>query len=223
MRSPPRMPAQIAKIIWYLFRISKGAFCVKEKALSHDFCTELKTAISSLDFQKSPSSLRGLKSSLRSLRNSWGRLVASLYSRVIGSFKSMSKLRLHWEKKLAQFGVINGQNYGCLGLYLEIATETILVSRWVCLSHLAGFWEFVYKTESKMGKENGSGGFADSNWRGEKIQVLFGILGRFRFRLGVNKRNLINISVIKINPLTIEPWVMWRYFDFELLRFVISN
>lgn len=56
-----------------------------------------------------------------------------------------------------------------------------------------------------MGKENGSGGFADSNWRGEKIQVLFGILGRFRFRLGVNKRNLINISVIKINLLTIEP------------------
>lgn len=74
-----------------------------------------------------------------------------------------------------------------------------------------------------MGKENGSGGFADSNWRGEKIQVLFGILGRFRFRLGVNKRNLINISVIKINPLTIEPGVMRRYFDFELLRFVISN
>ena len=40
---------------------------------------------------------------------------------------------------------------------------------------------------------------------GKKIQVLFGILGRFRFRLGVNKRNLINISVIKINLLTIEP------------------
>ena len=44
--------------------------------------------------------------------------------------------------------------------------------------------------------------------------------------MSINKlpnRNLINISVIKINPLTIEPGVMWRYFDFELLRFVIIS
>ena len=44
--------------------------------------------------------------------------------------------------------------------------------------------------------------------------------------MSINKlpnRNLINISVIKINPLTIEPGVMWRYFDFELLSFVIIS
>ena len=87
-----------------IFFVSPKEHFVQRKR--HDFCTELKTAISSLDFQKSPSSLRGLKSSLRSLRNSWGWLVASLYSRNIGSYKSMSKLRLHWEKKLAQFGVL---------------------------------------------------------------------------------------------------------------------
>ena len=37
------------------------------------------------------------------------------------------------------------------------------------LCHLGGFWECVYKTESRLGKENGSGDFADSNWEGEKL------------------------------------------------------
>ena len=72
-----------------------------------------------------------------------------------------------------------------------------------------------------MGKENGSGVFADSNWKGEKFKFcsVFWDVSAFVWV----SRNLINISVIKINPLTIEPGVMWRYFDFELLRFVISN
>lgn len=78
-----------------------------------------------------------------------------------------------------------------------------------------------------MGKENGSGVFADSNWRGEKFKFcsVFWDASAFVW-VSINKflnRNLINISVIKINPLTVEPGVMWCYFDFELLRFVISN